>query len=87
LVEKKTFWLLMKRSFWFTLSSFLWIYALNRISAGLMTVFDSTNAIWTMIFMVLFHGEKVSKSEIFLILVSFFGIILLVNPFEGSLSG
>jgi drug/metabolite transporter (DMT)-like permease len=87
LVEKKTFWLLMKRSFWFTLSSFLWIYALNRIRAGLMTVFDSTNAIWTMIFKVLFHGEKVSKNEIFLILFSFFGIILLVNPFEGSLSG
>ena len=54
--------------------------ALHMISAGLTTVLENTNAIWTILFMSMLYGEPILKTDIYLIGVSIFGIVLIVNP-------
>jgi drug/metabolite transporter (DMT)-like permease len=56
--------LVIMRGVWIVICIFFWMNALHMISAGLTTVLENTNAIWTLLFMSLLYGDPILRIDL-----------------------
>lgn len=74
------FWLLVFRGITGTLSLYLFFYNVSNITLGGAFAFQKTAPIFITIIAFLFFKESVGKSGILGILIAFFGVLLIVQP-------
>lgn len=82
--------LLVLRGIWGSLALSCFIFSLTHLPLGEATLIQYTNPVFAIVLAALWYHERIGRQEIFALLASFVGVLLITRPaviFGGSSSG